>query len=137
MIEELTELYIDSGVWAQPILISTIVLFVAGSIMMFTVRLIKKFVFYSLVALILPNAIGFVGYLEEADTIQEAIVERGTDLSEEVQESVEDMRFSPIYLGFAGSALTVLLGLAGIAKQSLRKRPNSDQAKKPLPEEET
>jgi len=131
MIEELRELYIDSGVWAQPILISTIVLFVAGSIMMFTVRLIKRFVFYSLIALILPNAIGFVGYLEEADSIQEAIVERGTDLSEEMQESLEDMRFSPVYLGMAGSALSVLLGLAGIARLSLRKKPNSEQIKKP------
>jgi len=121
MIEELRELYVDSGVWAQPILISTLILFLAGSVMMFTVRLIKRFVFYSFIALILPNAIGFVGYLEEGDMIKEAIVERGTELSEEVQDSVEDLRFSPVYLGMAGSALTVLLGFVGIVKLRLRR----------------
>jgi len=112
--------------WAQPILISTLLLFVAGSVMMFTVRLIKRFVFYSLIALLLPNSIGFVGYLEEADSIQEAIVERGTELTEEVEESMEDLKFSPVYLGMAGSALTVLLGLAGIAKVRLKRRENGN-----------
>jgi len=122
MIEELSELYVNSGVWASPILISTAGLFVAGSVMLFTVRLIKKFIFYSLIALILPNAIGVVGYLEEADSIQEAIVERGEEISEEITESVEDMSFSPLYLGFIGSGLTVLLGIAGIAKIRLKRR---------------
>jgi len=126
MFEEFKELYVDSGMWAQPILISTLLLFVAGSVMMFTVRLIKRFVFYSLIALLLPNGIGFVGYLEEADSIQEAIVERGTELTEEVEESMEDLRFSPVYLGMAGSALTVLLGLAGIAKVRLKRRDNGN-----------
>ena len=126
MFEEFKELYVDSGMWAQPILISTLLLFVAGSVMMFTVRLIKRFVFYSLIALLLPNGIGFVGYLEEADSIQEAIVERGTELTEEVEESMEDLRFSPVYLGMAGSALTVLLGLAGIAKVRLKRRENGN-----------
>ncbi len=121
MVEEIKELYVDSGIWAQPILISTLLLFVVGSIMMFTVRLIKKFVFYSIIALLLPNGIGFVGYLEEADSIQEAIVERGTELTDEVEESIEDLRFSPVYLGMAGSALTVLLGMAGIAKIRLKR----------------
>lgn len=131
MFEELKELYIDSGVWAQPILITTLVLFLAGSVMMFTVRLIKRFIFYSLIALILPNAIGFVGYLKETDTIQEAIVERGAELSEEVQDSMEELRFSPIYLAMAGSALTVLVGLTGIIKLALRRKQNSDQGNKP------
>src|SRR3972149_6921601 len=117
MFEEFKELYVDSGMWAQPILISTLLLFVAGSVMMFTVRLIKRFVFYSLIALLLPNGIGFVGYLEEADSIQEAIVERGAELTEEVEESMEDFIFPPVYLGMEGSAPTVLLGLAGIAKK--------------------
>lgn len=126
MFEEFKELYVDSGMWAQPILISTLLLFVAGSVMMFTVRLIKRFVFYSLIALLLPNSIGFVGYLEEADSIQEAIVERGTELTEEVEESMEDLKFSPVYLGMAGSALTVLLGLAGIAKVRLKRRDNGN-----------
>jgi len=126
MFEEFKELYVDSGMWAQPILISTLLLFVAGSVMMFTVRLIKRFVFYSLIALLLPNGIGFVGYLEEADSIQEAIVERGTELTEEVEESMEDLKFSPVYLGMAGSALTVLLGLAGIAKVRLKRRENGN-----------
>ncbi|HLE33506.1 MAG TPA: hypothetical protein VJB38_12945 [Bacteroidota bacterium] len=126
MFEEFKELYVDSGMWAQPILISTLLLFVAGSVMMFTVRLIKRFVFYSLIALLLPNSIGFVGYLEEADSIQEAIVERGTELTEEVEESMEDLKFSPVYLGMAGSALTVLLGLAGIAKVRLKRRENGN-----------
>jgi len=126
MFEEFKELYVDSGMWAQPILISTLLLFVAGSVMMFTVRLIKRFVFYSLIALLLPNGIGFVGYLEEADSIQEAIVERGTELTEEVEESMEDLKFSPVYLGMAGSALTVLLGLAGIAKVRLKRRDNGN-----------
>src|SRR3972149_1514369 len=99
MFEEFKELYVDSGMWAQPILIST---------------------------LLLPNSIGFVGYLEEADSIQEAIVERGTELTEEVEESMEDLKFSPVYLGMAGSALTVLLGLAGIAKGRLKRRENGN-----------
>jgi len=131
MIEELSELYVNSGVWASPILISTAGLFVAGSVMLFTVRLIKKFIFYSLIALILPNAIGVVGYLEEADSIQEAIVERGEEISEEITESVEDMSFSPLYLGFIGSGLTVLLGIAGIAKIRLKRRDNGGSERSP------
>lgn len=120
MIEELKELYVDSGVWASPILVSTAGLFIAGSVMLFTVRLIKKFIFYSFIALVLPNSIGVVGYLEEADSIQEAIVERGEALSEELSDSAEDLTFSPLYLGFVGSGLTVLLGVVGIAKIRFR-----------------
>lgn len=124
MLEELKELYVNSGIWANPILVTTAGLFVAGSVMLFTVRLIKKFIFYSLIALILPNSIGLVGYLEEADSIQEAIVERGEAMAEEVTESVEDISFSPLYLGLIGSGLTVFLGIIGIAK-TRRKRGDS------------
>ena len=126
MFEELKELYVDSGVWANPILISTAGLFVAGSVMLFTVRLIKKFIFYSLIALILPNAIGVVGYLEEADNIQEAIVERGEAISEELAESAEDISFSPLYLGFVGSGLTVLLGVVGMAKTRMKRKDQTN-----------
>jgi hypothetical protein len=122
MIEELKELYVDSGVWASPILVSTAGLFIVGSVMLFTVRLIKKFILYSLIALILPNTIGVVGYLEEADSIREAIVERGEEISEELSESAEDLTFSPMYLGFVGSGLTVLLGVVGIARLRFKRR---------------
>lgn len=122
MLEELKELYVDSGFWAHPILISTIVLFVVGSVMLFTVRLIKKFILYSIIALVLPNAIGFVGYLQEADSFQEAVMERGEELTEEMQDAADDLSFSPLYLGVIGSGLTVLLGIAGIVKTRSRRK---------------
>lgn len=126
MFEELKELYIDSGFWAHPILLATVLLFVAGSVMLFTVRLIKRFILFTLIALFLPSGIGFVGYLEEADSIQEAIVERGADITEEMLESAEELTFSPLYLGVLGSLATVGLGLAGILK-TRRTGPPADR----------
>ncbi len=125
MLEELKGLYVDSGIWAQPILISTALLFLAGWIMLFTVRVIKKFVLYSVFALLLPNAIGLMGYWEESDTLQEAIIERGETLSEEMAEAADDLTFSPLYLGLAGSGLTLLLGVAGIARIRFSQRTTS------------
>lgn len=124
MLEQLQELYTDSGVWAHPILISTGVLFAAGWFMLFTVRLVKKFIFYSTIALLLPNSIGVVGYLEEADDLQEAVVERGKEMKEELMESAEDLSFSPLYLGLIGSGLTVVLGLVGIMKTRKKRDPS-------------
>ena len=116
MIEDLMELYSHSGEWGDPIVLSTLLLFVTGWIMLFTVRLIKKFVFYSIVALLLPNSIGVIGYVETVADLQESVLERGEELHEELVESAEDLTFSPIYLGLAGSFITLALGIAGIMK---------------------
>ncbi|MEX2116695.1 MAG: hypothetical protein WEB37_07405 [Bacteroidota bacterium] len=121
MIQDLLDLYSNSGEWGDPILLVTGVLFAAGWVMLFTVRLIKKFVFYSIIALVLPNAVGISGYVENLDDFQERIVERGKELSEEMLESAEDLAFSPIYFGLAGSVLTLTLGIAGIIKTRRRK----------------
>ena len=129
MIDELVNLYEHSGEWADPILLSTSMLFVAGWIMLFTVRLIKKFVIYSVVALLLPNSIGLVGYVETAEDLQEAVLERGEEISEEIVDSAEELVFSPIYLGLAGSILTLALGVAGMFKS--RKKPQSPPAHQP------
>lgn len=122
-LEQLQELYTDSGIWAHPILISTLILFAVGWFMLFTVRLVKKFIFYSVIALLLPNSIGVVSYLEETDDLQEAVLERGKEMKEELMESAEDLSFSPLYLGLIGSGLTVLVGLVGIVKTRTRKNP--------------
>ncbi|MBI2620007.1 MAG: hypothetical protein HYW57_07985 [Ignavibacteriales bacterium] len=130
MIEQLTELYSQSGEWGNPIALVTAILFVAGWVMLFTVRLVKKFILYSIVALLLPNSIGFVGYLESVEDLPDAILERGEELSEEMVESVEDLSFSPLYLGLIGGALTLLPGVIGILKSARRrpdKHPDSSQ----------
>src|SRR5512142_666791 len=103
ILEYLQNLYTSSGAFGQPILYTTLALMIAGSVMMFTVRLIKRFIFYTIVALILPNAIGFVGYLQEAGNVKEAVVEQGHDMAEQAQEAFEDREFSPLMLGLVGS----------------------------------
>ncbi|HEY6952101.1 MAG TPA: hypothetical protein VI758_06815, partial [Bacteroidota bacterium] len=106
MLEGIKDLYMQSGVWGQPILISTLVLLLAGWVLMFTVRLIKRFIMFSIIAFLLPNIIGVIGYVEKSGDVKEAIVERGKELSSEMTNSVEDIEFSPMYLGLIGSALT-------------------------------
>ena len=122
MLETLEELYTQSGGWGDPILIVSGLLFVAGWILMFTARMIKRFVYFTLLSLVLPNMVGFVGYLEEADTIQEAMIERGEDLTEEAEDAIEDMQFSPIYLSLIGSILAAMVGVAGIVRVTRKKR---------------
>jgi hypothetical protein len=127
MIDQLKDLYVHSGAWADPILISTIALFVVGSIMLFTVRLIKRFIFFSLVALLLPNSLGVIGTLQETDSVKEAITKQGEELKSQLSESIEDFRFSPLYLGMLGSGVTLLLAGAGIARaRKHSKRKNED-----------
>jgi len=124
MFEEFAELYTNAGEWGDPILLVTGALFAAGWVMLFTVRLIKKFILYSIVALVLPNSIGITGYVDnvdDLDELQESLVERGEEMSEEILESAENLTFSPIYLGLAGSILTLVLGIAGIIKTRRRK----------------
>ncbi len=123
IIDGLKNLYADSGAYGDPILIATLALMLAGSIMLFFVRLIKRFVFYTIVALVLPNSIGFVGYLDQADSVREAVVERGEEMAEEAQEAVEDRELSSLSFGLLGSALAVSLGLAGMLRLTLRKSP--------------
>lgn len=69
----------------------------------------------------LPNSIEVVGYLEEADDLQEAVVERGQEMKEDLTESAEDLSFFPLYLSLIGSGLTVVLGLVGIVKTNRKK----------------
>jgi len=126
MIQDLLDLYSNSGDWGDPILLVTGVLFAAGWVMLFTVRLIKKFILYSLVALVLPNSIGVMGYVESAGEFQEAVIQRGEEFSSELQESLEDLTFSPLYLGLAGSLLTGILGIAGMIKSRSRKIKSQD-----------
>ena len=122
MLDELRQLYVDSGFWAQPILLTTLVLIVAWTIMMFTVRMIKRFIIFSAISFLLPNALGLVGYIEKAGDVKEAIVERGEKLSGELRKPIEDIEFSPLYLGLLGSAVTVVLGVAGVARVHRRNR---------------
>lgn len=116
MIQDVIDLYANAGEWGDPILLVTGILFAAGWVMLFTVRLIKKFILYSIIALILPNSIGIVGYMESAEDLHEAVIERGEELTDEITESAEDLTFSPVYLGMLGSVLTVALGIAGIMR---------------------
>ena len=118
--DDLISLYKGSGSFGDPILISTLALMLAGSVMLFTVRLIKKFVFYSIIALVLPNGIGFVGYLEQADSVQEAVVERGEEMADEAEEAIEDQDFDSLSFGLLGSALAFSVGLLGIARLKMR-----------------
>jgi hypothetical protein len=122
MPEFLEELYSNSGVWADPILIVSGLLFVVGWLMLFIVRMVKRFVYFTLIALILPNGIGIVGYLEEGAALHEAVIERGEQLTDEMEESIEDLSFSPIYLSLAGSVLAAMVGVAGMARASRKKK---------------
>ena len=129
MIDQLKQLYVDSGFWAQPILLSTVILMIAGSIMMFTVRLIKRFVFFCIIAALLPNAFGLIGYIERTGNLKEAIVERGEEISGGLKKPLEDIEFSPMYLGLVGSALTLVLGVAGIARAHSKNRQHEKENK--------
>lgn len=120
--ETLTDLYADSGAYGDPILIATLALMLVGSVMLFVVKLVKKFVFYSIIALVLPNSIGFVGYLDEADTIQETVVERAEEMTEEAREAIEDRELAPLSFGLYGSIAAVAVGLVGMLRLSLRKK---------------
>jgi len=121
MIEFIEDLYVHSGEWGDPIVISAAVLFVAGWFMLFTVRLVKRFVIYTILALVLPNAIGVVGYIDEAGDLRGTIVSRGEAMSDELEEAMEDMTFSPLYLGFLGSIMTAAVGGVGIIR-AVRKK---------------
>lgn len=122
LVDSLKDLYIDTGAYGDPILITTLALMLAGSIMLFTVRLIKRFILYTVVALVLPNSIGFVGYLDQADSVRESVVERGEEMAEEAQEAIEDREFSSLSFGLLGSAFAVSVGIIGIARLVLRKK---------------
>ncbi len=123
LFKPLIDLYTASGAYGDPILIVTLALMLVGSVMLFFVRLIKRFVLYSIIALVLPNAIGIVGYLDEASDVKEAVVERGEQLSDEVQEAIDDRELSALSFGFIGSAVAVSLGLIGMVRLTVRKRP--------------
>ncbi len=127
MIQDLIDLYANSGEWGDPILLVTGILFAAGWVMLFTVRLIKKFILYSIIALVLPNSIGFIGYVESAEDLHETVIERGEKLSEEITESAEDLTFSPVYLGMLGSLLTLALGITGIVRSKRKEQPVQPQ----------
>lgn len=122
MLDDLKQLYMDSGLWAQPILFSTLALIMAWTIMMFTVRMIKRFIVFSAIAFLLLNGIGLVGYIDNAGDVKKAIVERGEELSGELRRPIEDIEFSPLYLGLIGSAVTVALGVTGMARVHRRNR---------------
>ena len=130
MIDQLRDLYTHAGAMADPILISTLGLFLIGSIMLFTVRLIKRFILFAVIALVLPNSFGVVGTLQEADNIQEAITKQGEQLSEDVQDSIEDFRFSPLYLSLLGSAATLVLAGVGMARARSHKKEAERRAEK-------
>ena len=124
LIETLTDLYADSGAYGDPILIATLALMLVGSVMLFFVRLIKKFVFYAIIALVLPNGIGFIGYLDEADNIQETVVEQAEEMTDEAREAIEERELAPLSFGLYGSIAAVAVGVLGMARLSLRKKPD-------------
>ncbi len=122
MFDIVEDLYVHSGAWADPIVVTAGLLFIAGWIMMFTVRMVKRFILFTVIALVLPNAIGFVGYIETADSFHEAVVERGVEMGEEVKEAAEDMEFSPLYLGLLSSLAAGAVGIGGIVRAGKRSR---------------
>lgn len=123
MLEDLAELYAHAGEWGDPILITTSGLFLAGWVMLFTVRMVKKFVLYSIIALLLPNAVGIVGYVESVEDLEEAVLERTEELSGSAADAMEDFSASPLYLGLIGSLLTLIPGLLGLMR-SRRSQPD-------------
>jgi hypothetical protein len=123
LLSPLIDLYDNAGAYGDPILIATLALMLVGSVMLFFVRLVKRFVLYSIIALVLPNSIGLVGYLDQASDVREAIVERGEQLSEEAQDAIDDRELSALSFGFIGSAVAVSLGLVGMVRLTLRRRP--------------
>jgi|GEM_PF-5627728 len=129
MLENLAELYTHAGEWGDPILIATAALFLAGWVMLFTVRMVKRFVLYSVVALVLPNAVGIVGYVESIEDFEETVLERAEDLSGSAGDTMEDFSTSPLYLGLIGSFLTLIPGLLGLMRsrkgQQDHRRENS------------
>lgn len=124
LLQPLLDLYADSGAYGDPILIATLALMLVGSFMLFVVRVVKRFILYTIVALVLPNSIGFVGYLDQADSVRESVMERGEQMAEEAQEAIEDREFSSLSFGLLGSALAVSIGLVGIVRLGLRKKPS-------------
>ena len=126
MIDQLTQLYQDAGSWAPPILLTTLTLMVAWSVMMFTVKVIKRFIVFSVIAFLLPNAIGLIGYVEKAGDVKEAIIERGEAISSDLHKPLEDIEYSPVYLGFIGSGVTVVLGVVGIARVHRKRRSQKE-----------
>ncbi len=125
-LDTLKDLYTSSGAFGQPILYTTLALMLVGSVMMFTVRLIKRFIFYTVVAFLLPNAIGVVGYLEQAGDVKEAVVERGHEMAQEAQEAVEDRDLSSLSFGLLGSGLAVAVGLVGIVRLKWRRKTEKE-----------
>jgi hypothetical protein len=123
LLSSLTDLYENAGAYGDPILIATLALLLVGSVMLFIVRLAKRFVLYSIIALLLPNSIGVVGYLEQTEDVKEAIVESGQTLADEAREAIEERAVSSLSLGFLGSAVAVSLGLVGMVRLTLRRRP--------------
>jgi hypothetical protein len=124
MPEFLEQFYAGSGVWGDPILIVSGALFLVGWVMMFLVRMVKRFVYFTLLALLLPNSIGVVGYIQEGASMGEAVVERSEEVTEELQGSLEDMSFSPIYLSLISSLLAASVGIAG-AIRLMRRRSSA------------
>lgn len=124
MFEFLEELYAHSGEWGAPIVVSAIGLFVAGWVMMFTIRMVKLFILFTVIAIVLPNGIGVVGYVDELDDVQDAVVQRGEEITDEMEEAMEDLTVSPLYLGLLASLVTGALGVAGIVRSALR-RPSA------------
>ena len=121
MFELAEELYAGSGEWGDPILIATGLLFVAGSFMLFVVRMVKRFLLFTIIALLLPNGIGIMGYIDEASDVEEVLVERGEELSDDFDDAMEGRAFSPLYLGLIGSVLAGSLGVAGMVRGGRKK----------------
>jgi hypothetical protein len=119
----LTDLYENAGSYGDPILIATLALMLVGSAMLFVVRIVKRFILYTVIALLLPNSIGVVGYVDQLDEVHEAIVEHGETMANEAVEAVEDREWSTISFGLLGSALAASIGLIGIVRLLMRKRP--------------
>lgn len=116
MLEDLVDLYTSAGEWGDPILFISLALFLVGSVMLFIVRLVQRFILFTILALVVPNSVGVMGYVDSIETAHEEIMERGEEMADEAMEAVEDNEFSPLLLGLIGSGLTSLVGLAGIVR---------------------
>jgi len=125
MLDQLLDLYESAGAYGDPIAFVTLGLFLVGSVMLFLVRLVKRFILYTIIALFLPNSIGVVGYLDysgDMEEMQESVMERGEKAVEEMQEAIENREMSPLVLGLIGSAVAAVVGFIGMVRGGRRKK---------------
>ena len=116
MFEQFQYLYVDAGFSAHPILLVTVILLAVASVMLFTVKQVKKFVFLLLVILVLPLTIGFLGHFEMRNSIETALSKRGAEITEDMINSATEISYKPIQLALILSILPLVPTIIGVIK---------------------